>query len=269
MSEITQALFVAWQHPQTRRFHPVARLARVVEETCDHCFEFAYIRGALQAQAAGFQPFLAFPNLNQVYRSRDLFPTFANRLMSESRLDYPLYLERLGLALDQAHPLDVLGRSGGSRATDAVELFPLPSFNPVGGGYTTYFFAHAVRHLFPEAHERVGRLRPTEQLLVMFDCQNRFDAFAIALRTEDRIIVGYMPSYLLEGAFALYYNCGSEYFQVFVERVNPPPAPMQQRLLCRLEACWPDNFVPFSSERYQPLEAEAVRVRPAVQATPA
>lgn len=265
MSEITQALFVAWQQPDTRRFHPVARLARVSEGACDHCFEFAYIQGAIQAQADGFQPFLAFPNLNEVYRSRSLFPTFANRLMSESRMEYPLYLERLGLGPDKADPFDVLGRSGGSRATDAVELFPLPTFDPDSGGYTTYFLSHAVRHLSREAHERIHRLQPNEPLLVMFDCQNQFDPSAVALRTEDRIIVGYMPSYLLEDAFTLYENCGSEYFQVFVEKVNAHPAPMQQWLLCRLEACWPDNFVPFSTDRYQPINAKAVRVRPAVQ----
>lgn len=115
VSEITHALFVAWQQPDTRRFHPNARLARVSEGACEHCFEFAYIQEELQAQGDGFQPFLAFPNLNEAERSRSFFPTFANRIMSESRMEYPLYLERLGLGSDMADPFDILGRSGGSR----------------------------------------------------------------------------------------------------------------------------------------------------------
>lgn len=266
MSEITQALFVAWQQPKTRRFHPVARLARLAKGSGELHFEFAYVEGVRAAQADGFQPFLAFPDVNEVYRSRDLFPTFENRIMSESRLDYPQYIDRLGLAPDHANPLDVLGRSGGSRATDAVELFPLPAFEPVSGRYTTYFLAHAVRHLPPEAHERIHRSQPGERLLVMFDCQNTFDSAAMALRTEDWVIVGCMPSYLLEDAITLWKNCGGgEYFQVFVEKVNSHPAPMHQWLLCRLEASWPDNFVPYSTARYQPLNGDAVRVRQAVQ----
>ncbi len=43
------------------------------------------------------------------------------------------------------------------------------------------------------------------------------------------------------------------------------PAPIQQRLLCRLQACWPDDFIPFASQRYQPLSDRATRLRPADQ----
>lgn len=80
----------------------------------------------------------------------------------------------------------------------------------------------------------------------------------MALRTEDWFVVGYMPDYLLEDAFEWDKSCG--YIELFVEKVNPMPAPVQQRLLCRMESCWPDGFKPFSTRRYQPLSADPLPV---------
>ena len=92
----------------------------------------------------------------------------------------------------------------------------------------------------------------------MCDVQNLVDPSAIALRTTDLQIVGYMPSYLVEDAHMLQQTCA--FWEVYVDRVNPPPAPLQQRLLCRLESCWPDGFVPYSTERYQPLTSDAAEI---------
>ena len=260
MPEVTDALFVAWQHRGSRRFYPVARLTRAGGESCEGCYEFAYIRGAHEAGAVGFEPFLAFPELERTYRSREMFPLFANRLMSPNRLDYPAYIARLGLERG-ADPLTVLARSGGGRATDAVELFPLPKPDEDLGGYTTPFFVHAVRHFPPASQERIESLRPGERLFLMADCQNPVDPAAIALRTADQVLIGYLPRYLLADAHRLCDEC--EFFEVMVERVNSRPAPVQQRVLCRLEACWPPDFVPFASDRYQPLAGDAAVITPA------
>lgn len=266
MSEITQALFVAWQQPKTRRFYPVARLAHATDEDCQQCYEFAYIHGAREAEEHGFRPFLSFPDLEQVYRSPELFPLFSNRLLPASRMEYPQYIERLGLVPDKANALTVLGRSGGGRATDTVELFPIPSYDPEFESYATVFLAHSIRDLPPASHERIGRLQFGDPLFPMLDFKSEHNPAAIALRTEDQMIVGYMPSYLVDDARHLQMHC--ELFEVFVEKVNPHPAPMSERLLCRLESCWPPDFMPFAADRYQPLPAEAAKIRaPAVSAS--
>ena len=108
MPEVARALFVAWQNPDTRRFTPVARLAQVTGDECQDCFEFAYIHAARQATEQGFLPFLAFPELETLYRAHELFPMFANRILSTSRPDYPEYLERLGLPPATASPVLIL-----------------------------------------------------------------------------------------------------------------------------------------------------------------
>ncbi|GAC1461636.1 MAG: hypothetical protein NVS2B14_03770 [Chamaesiphon sp.] len=43
---------------------------------------------------------------------------------------------------------------------------------------------------------------------------------------------------------------------VWVERVNKSPTPLQFRLLCKMSVEAPDDFRPFSSPQYQPLIAK-------------
>lgn len=40
-----------------------------------------------------------------------------------------------------------------------------------------------------------------------------------------------------------------------VERVHPPPAPIQFRLLCRIDAPWPADFDPCGGELFAPRVA--------------
>jgi hypothetical protein len=252
MPNVLHALFVAWQNPLTRRFYPVARLSQISDDAGQGWFEFAYIRGALNADQ--FTPFVSFPNLEQTYRAQDLFPMFANRLLSEKRADFPTYLAHLGLPSATTSPLLILSRSTGRRVTDTLELFPLPELEPEHG-YRTWFWAHALRHLSQESHARLAALVPEEPVFPRCDPQNPVDSDAIELLSDDGTRIGFMPSYLLDDAHTLQQTC--TLCKVFVERINPPPAPLQQRLLLRLEACWPHGFVPYATDRYQPISSEA------------
>ncbi len=259
MSNVLHALFVAWQNPATRRFYPVGRLAQIEGADCQDCFEFVYIQGALQAD--GFIPFVSFPILYQVYRGRKLFPMFDNRLVSQKRDDFPEYITQLGLPPATISPISILSRSTGRRATDTLELFPLPEFEQEYG-YRTWFWAHGLRHVQIEGLRRVLQLRPDEQVFPQCDSGNPVDSSAIELLSVDGLRVGYMPSYLLDDAHNLQDTCS--FCEVYVDRLNPPPAPMQQRLLFRLESCWPDGFVPYSTTRYQPLSGDAATIKPPV-----
>jgi hypothetical protein len=259
MPDVIRALFVAWQNPVTRRFSPVARLAQIEGDGCENCFEFVYIAGASEADR--FQPFVSFPDLHQVYRARELFPMFANRILSRSRSDYPEYLSQLGLPASTTSPVTILSRSSGRRATDTLELFPLPEFEP-DFGYRTWFWAHGMRLLTPAGRERILALNPEEQIYPQCEPDSPVDGDAIELLSFDGQRIGYMPSYLLDDAHTLQETCSV--CEVYVDRLNPPPAPLQQRLLCRLESCWPDGFTPYATPRYQPLSPQAAQVRPPV-----
>jgi hypothetical protein len=249
-----KTLFLAWQAPVHRKWLPIGRL-----QFDGQRFYFVYLRGVQEAREQyGFQPLASFPSLTEVYESDQLFPLFANRLPQRSRPDYDDYVEWLNLPRDEDDPIVLLSRSGGRRATDSFEVFPCPGPDE-NGQYHIHFFAHGLRHLPPASIERIGQLRPSESLLLMHDFQNPHDAYALVLRTNDRVegdrfFVGYCPRYLNSDAFKILTE-SPRAAGVAVERVNPPPAPLQLRLLCSMTGCWPEGFRPCSSAVFQPIAA--------------
>ncbi|CAN5480422.1 HIRAN domain-containing protein [soil metagenome] len=251
-------LFVAWRSPSTQSWYTIGRLTFEAG-----VYRFAYTQGARDAQQrGGFTPLASFPQLEQIYESETLFPLFSNRLPSPSRPDYAEFIEWMSVPQDADDPVALLARSGGERATDQLEVYPRPELE-ADGLYHIHFFAHGLRY-FPQAsRERAERLTPGEQLRLMHDLQNEHDPNALLLRTAQQTpgdihLVGYCPRYLAPDVLRLLRaDTGSE-LQVAVERVNPPPAPVQFRLLCNMTLRWPDSeFQPFSSPAHQPIPAGA------------
>lgn len=243
-------LFLAWQDQKTKRYFPVGRLTRFLRSEGFH-YQFCYLSGVLKAQTAGFSSFLAFPDMNRVYESNDLFPLFSNRLMPRSRPDFDSYVQRLDLDPKDVDDFVILARSGGRRMTDSLELFPMPELEK-HGCYVTFFLAHGIRYLGDVARQRISHLREGDRVRLQWDMDNEADPRALSIRTDDRIVVGYVPRYLLDDAWGLLQDCDS-IPEITVAQMNPPPAPLQQRLLCRMESCWPDGFTPYSTDDYLPI----------------
>lgn len=242
----TNQLFVAWQDRNSNQYHPVGVLAK---QNTSPQYTFRYLRGVKNALADGFRPFAEFSNIAGIYQSNSLFYTFSNRLMSRNRSDFRQHVHRLGLDTS-ADDFEVLARSGGRRSTDSVELFPMPQQN-ADGEYETYFLVHGIRHLPESAQITCTMLSAGDQLLLMSDFQNPYDESALVLRTESKVIVGYLPRYLLSDCWTLIRLCG--WIRITIQQVNSPPSPVQQRILCRVNSCWPANFKPFNSDEYEHL----------------
>jgi hypothetical protein len=242
---MTSALFLTWQDPDTRSWYPVGRLTREYGE-----YIFVYTKGALESPR-----FIPFGSMNQVgvkYVSPILFPLFSNRLLGKSRPEYTDYLCWLGLQQHSAHPLELLARTGGERATDSLQIYPCPE-PTVDGRYQTYFFCHGIRHLRSFVSSEVEVLEAGQQLLPMFDILNSVDQQAVAIRTTDpAMMIGYSPRYLARDIRELA-TLSRETFDLRVERVNRD-APIRFRLLCRLAAAWPDGFEPCSEPTFQPID---------------
>jgi hypothetical protein len=247
-----RTLFVTWYDPERRAILPVGRL---VERHDDQgpLYEFRYIRGALEACQHNFLPFYAFPELHKTYLSRGLFPFFTNRVIPTTRPDYQEYVEMLGLERNSAEPFTILERSGGGRQTDRIEVIPAPLRDEETGAYRTHFLVRGIRY-FPGSASRIERLTPSERLFWMLDAQNAANPGAVALRTEDRYLLGYVPDYLLPDVEQLVTQ--KIPLDIRVARANPS-APLHHRLLCSLEARWPEKFVPFQGEQFEPLEPHA------------
>jgi len=251
MSPEPRVLYIAWRSPETQAIYPLGRL---IERLQGPRYEFAYIEGVRDAVAHGFLPFLSFPELEQVYYSNDLLPVFQNRLMSSGRPDYREYVAQLGLDPDAAHSIDILARSAGLRATDKLEVFAPPIVDD-HGRYLYHFLLRGIRHV-RFAEERVRDLGEGERLCWMRDPQNEFDPSAIALRTRDKVLLGYLPFYLAEDFARIVEK--EHQLEVTAERINRPPVPVQRRVLCRLVTGGRPGFRPFATGRYAPIAREAM-----------
>lgn len=253
MNPDPQAIFLAWQDPASRAWFPIGKL------TCEagEVYRFVYTSGFEQARMkAGLTPLIGFPEVQQIYESTELFPLFANRVMSRSREEYSSYLARFGLAEEGASMLALLARSQGRRSTDSFEIFahPLTTGANVEGGAPRYeidFFVHGIRHMPPSASARAAELRPGERLRLMPDPDNPEDPAAVALRTEDKVLLGYVPRYYCADLGAL--RAAQAPASVRVVLVNEPPTPIQQRVMVHLEARWPLEAPPFAQPEYQQI----------------
>jgi HIRAN domain len=239
-----KVLYLAWQEPKERTWIPVGKLSFK-----DELYWFVYTKGAQKFST--FIPFGRMSDLKTIYESRELFPLFANRLLSKSRPEYKNFLHWLNVKENEDDPLALLALTGGMRETDSLIVFPCPERSDENT-YHVHFFSQGIRYLSDATIQTVNSLSPGDLLYLMPDPQNPGDSFALALRTNDPpLIVGYCPRYLSKDFLVLLRRHPGE-TKASVERVNPE-APMQLRLLCNLTAPWPEDFQPCSDPDYEPL----------------
>lgn len=242
---MSNTLYVAWRAGGDRngQWGPVGRLDR--RETG---YRFCYTHGAQELE--GFRPFAGMPDLQGVYEADELFPLFANRVLAPSRPEYDALFVWSDLDRSSPDPIALLGVTGGRRATDSYEVFPEPQPD-VEGRYVSKFFLHGLRHREREAIDHVTTLSPGQRLELRQEQNNEFDPNAVAVDSEG-LHIGYVPRYLARDIRLLLGHGASGDIRVSVVRVNGD-APLQQRLLCRIEAAWPGLFRPCAQHQYQPI----------------
>lgn len=250
---MSDTFFVNWQDPINRRWHPVAKLQRARGQ-----YVFGYTRGALGSP--NFSPFAGLTDLKAVYVSEELFPIFANRVMNERRPEFSQYARWSGIHQNpHSDPLLLMARMGGGRATDTLQVHPVPE-RSADGLYEMVFFCHGGRHVLEQAQEQTLSLVPGEKLFPMLDFQNPFDPDAVALRSSDpAAMIGYCPRYLA-GDLKRLADGGDNNLQIRVRQVNRD-APVQFRLLCELVSRWPSGFRPCDDDEHKTIigfEAEGV-----------
>lgn len=143
-------LYLVWQDPDSHRWLPVGQISRDHDD-----FQFVYTQGARLSE--NFVPFGRMKDLHCTYVAKELFPLFANRLLPRSRPEYRDFLNWLGLDAGDHDALELLGRSGGARATDSMQLFPCPE-PTTENTYVVEFFSHGIRHLPDAARVRITEL---------------------------------------------------------------------------------------------------------------
>jgi hypothetical protein len=240
-------LYLAWKHPD-HGWWPVGCLSRQGSE-----YLFSYTHGARSAEEAGFKPLSSFPDFDEVYASAQLFPMFQNRLLRRRRPDYEDFIEWLDLERGEADPLAILARSGGQRETDTFEVFPVPE-RTADGRFRSTFFVHGFRHRGQPAQEEIRRMSAGDEVALVAEPANPRDPRALRIHTLRGVHIGFVPRYLCEDVHAVLASAG-EQVQARVRRVNAPPAPAQFRVLCTLDAHWPQDFRPLAHPDFEVLHA--------------
>jgi hypothetical protein len=252
-STVTDALFVAWQDPNTRSWYPVGRLTA---ESDKQGFSFVYTKGA--AAAPGFMAFGGMKDLDKTYLSAELFPLFSNRILASSRPEYSTLLEWLDIASgnDDPDPIEVLALTEGVRKTDSLAMFRRPLIVS-DGGLEAKFFVHGIRYLPDCSARRIDALLPGEKLFPLIDVCNAYDPSAIAIRSEDpKVILGYFPRYLAsEVRGVLFDPTVIRTVEIEAKKINMD-APIRYRLMCRFFARISDAHKIFSGGDYEPLASK-------------
>lgn len=226
MLEKEKGVYLAWQDPETRDWHVVGLLTELSGE-----YVFEYTKGAQASN--NFIPFSGMGDLSNKYISTELFPLFYNRLLSPNRPEYPNFIKWLGLPTD-ASAVEVLGRSGGLRGTDNLEMFSRIEVEE-DDSFEHIFFAHGLGYLTPSAGERVNSLQPGDELLLCLDCQNVYDEHAVIIRaTKPAEIIGYVPRYLAQ-SISMFLAEEKQCIHVSVEALSNE-APANYKLMCKLSA---------------------------------
>ena len=186
----------------------------------------------------------------KIISPRYLFPLFQNRVMNRSRPDRPDHLRNLGL-LENADPFEILSVSGGTRVTDAYEVFP-KLVKDVDGRFACRFFLHGWRHVNESAQGRIDRLKPEEELYVTLELTNPATRLAVQIQTTDYHMIGWTPRYLVADLVAA--MAESPEYSARVVRLNPQPVPSKQRVLIEMRGRW-NKHEPMTGEDFEPLVA--------------
>ncbi|WP_281649100.1 HIRAN domain-containing protein [Parendozoicomonas sp. Alg238-R29] len=238
------SVYLAWQSTSTREWHVVGLL-----KEHDSGYSFNYTKGARLSDK--FIPFSGMENFEKTYVSDALFPLFKNRILSSRRPEYPSFLKWIGLEEKDATAINVLGRSGGLRSTDKLQMFKRFEIDK-NGNFEQIFFAHGVSHLQKSASERVSQLKSGDKLKFCLDNQNDYDKYAVLIRADNPAeIVGFCPRYISRDINKLLTQYKSN-IAVSVESLCDD-APSNYRLMCKVKGSIdPEEIINFMShEEFQ------------------
>ena len=237
-------VFVLWQDSaDTRMWYPVAKLT----QKSDLEYVFKYTKGS---DHKNFTYFPSMENKLEEYKSDKLFAFFKNRLIPESRPEHDSMFEWSGLSANSKDYLELLAISGGEKKTDHFRIVNVPQ--KVNDFYRVKFFISSINYLTSSEKQSLKQVNIGDELNYQFDNVNTIDADATILLKDEQIKVGYLPHYLCKDLKSLLNFIDRDKVKFTVLKVNSD-APVQFRVLCEMNAVWPDSFQPFSDDDFRIL----------------
>lgn len=191
-------LWLIWQNERTRQRYHIGNLVHNEDKYVFYYNKIRRRRGLLEAIENGYQPHLAFRDIDKTYISDKLFGPFARRLPDHRRPDFQEILRTHGLSNDYTE-MDLLRVTGGRLATDSYE-FVAPIY--VYGNYFDFNF-YIAGWKYYEGEQIVGQLKIGEKVQFQLEPDNVHDSKAVIVLTSEGRKLGYIPAFYSEFMFQL------------------------------------------------------------------
>ncbi|GAA0742098.1 HipA N-terminal domain-containing protein [Clostridium oceanicum] len=108
-------IYLVWKDYKTSQRYVIGKLSK------NGKYQFEYrCEDVNKAIENGFEPLIAFPDINKIYESYDIFPAFSSRLPDKRRKDVKEILSKYKLQKYDA--FELLKKSGGKLPTDSLEF---------------------------------------------------------------------------------------------------------------------------------------------------
>jgi len=176
-------LLVIWQDNETRLRHIIGELSK-----CNG-YKFRYSIEKIE-KLKRFRNLAAFPELEKIYESERLFPTFSSRLPDKRRSDIKEILNCY--EMDSYDEFELLKKSSGKLPTDSLEFIQPIDLNDID--IKRQFYIAGMKYQFDNCQEAILALKPRMLLSLQLDPDNLHDNNAVMILSHDNKI-GYIPSY--------------------------------------------------------------------------
>lgn len=205
-------LYLIWKDPSTRRNFIVGQLSK------NSHYEFSYGHEVSDAMEKGFELLISFEDIDKIYRSDTLFPTFSSRLPDRKRRGIEKILAKYDL--EEFNDYKLLKRSGAKLPIDTLEFID-PILKEYNGEIKRIFYIAGVRHYIgcdgKDCNKAID-LNIGDRLHLQLEPTNLYDENAIKVLDKENNHVGYIPRYYSESILE-YLNENIEY-ECTVNEVN-------------------------------------------------
>lgn len=189
--ETIKSLLVLWKNNVNLQYYHVGTLSYNVKE---YTFHYTHHQDAHRkvgdAMRNGYRLHPAFPKLDKVYKSVDLFSAFDRRIPSSDRVDFTGILKNLGLP-EQADRMDILRETRGMLAGDMYS-FEQPIRLDNNRHLMTSFYINGMRHQkLPSTWPLL--LQKDNNLNFVIEEENPKDPNAVRIETNSGLHLGYVP----------------------------------------------------------------------------
>ena len=196
-------LYLIWKDPTTRRNYVVGQLSKNSQ------FEFTYGFEIKDAIKKGFELLTSFEDMDKVYKSDTLFPTFSSRLPDHKRRDIGKILSKYDLK--EYNEYKLLKRSGARLPIDNLEFIDplLPEDSNKGRIFDIAGIRHYIGCDGKECKKAIN-LNVGDELILVREPKNDYDKYAIKILDKFDNLIGYIPRYYSK-SLTNYLKAGKEY----------------------------------------------------------